>query len=118
MANIERKTTTFDASGKIVGRLASDIARRLMGKTSVAYQPNVDAGEFVKVTNASKMVVTGKKMTQKVYQHHTAHPGGLRTKTIAEMWAADPTDVLRMAVSRMLPKTKHRKARMMRLTIE
>ncbi|MFA5945471.1 MAG: 50S ribosomal protein L13 [Patescibacteria group bacterium] len=118
MANIIRKTVTFDASGKIVGRLASNIASHLIGKTSPSYETNVDSGEFVKVTNADKMILTGKKMDQKVYQHHTAHPGGLRTKSLAQMWANDPTDVLRMAVSRMLPKTKHRKARLMRLNIE
>lgn len=118
MNKLERKTVSFDASGKILGRLASDIASHLIGKTSAAYETNVDSGEFVKVTNANQMVVTGKKMAQKVYQHHTAHPGGLRTKTIAQMWANDPTDVLRMAVSRMLPKNKHRKPRLQRLDIK
>lgn len=117
MANIQRKTYTVDASGKILGRLASDIAMHLMGKTDPAFQSNIDAGEFVVVTNAAGIKVTGKKMEQKEYHHHTAHPGGLRTKTLAQVWEKDPTDVLRRAVSRMLPKTKHRTARLLRLTI-
>ncbi len=118
MTKIERKTTSFDATDRAPGRLASEIARALMGKTSVAYQSNVDAGDFVIVKNAGKMKWTGKKMDQKVYHHHTAHPGGLRTKTLKDMWKKDPTEVLRMAVSRMLPKNKHRTPRMIRLTVE
>jgi large subunit ribosomal protein L13 len=118
MTNIERKTTSFDATDRAPGRLASEIARALMGKTSTAYQPNVDAGDFVVVKNAAKMKWTGKKMDQKVYHHHTAHPGGLRTKSLKTMWGEDPAEVLRMAVSRMLPKNKHRTPRMIRLTVE
>ena len=118
MTKIERKTTSFDATDRAPGRLASENARDLMGKTSIAYQSNVDAGDFVIVKNAGKMKWTGKKMEQKVYHHHTAHPGGLRTKTLKDMWKADPTEVLRMAVSRMLPKNKHRTPRMIRLTVE
>ena len=117
MANIERKTYTVDASGKILGRLASEIAMHLMGKTNVGYQPNIDAGDFVVVSNASGIKVTGRKMDQKVYHHHTNHPGGLKTKSMAKVWEEDPTSVLRRAVSRMLPKTKHRTARLLRLTI-
>jgi large subunit ribosomal protein L13 len=117
MANIERKTYTVDASGKILGRLATDIAMHLMGKTNVGFQSHIDAGDYVVVTNAAGIKVTGKKMEQKLYHHHTAHPGGLRTKSMAQVWEKDPTDVLRRAVSRMLPKTKHRTARLLRLTI-
>lgn len=114
---IERKTYTVDASGKILGRLASEIAKHLMGKNSVVYQPHIDAGDFVVVTNVTGIKVTGKKMDQKVYHHHTMYPGGIRTKQMAHVWAEDPADVLRRAVSRMLPKTKHRTARLLRLTI-
>lgn len=117
MANMERKTYTVDASGKILGRLATDIAMHLMGKTDAAYQPNVDAGDYVVVTNVAGLKVTGKKMEQKVYHHHTHYPGGLVTKQMGKVWQDDPADVLRRAVSRMLPKTKHRTARMLRLTI-
>lgn len=117
MANIERKTYTVDASGKILGRLATDIAMHLMGKTNANYLPNVDAGDYVVVTNVAGIKVTGKKMDQKVYHHHTHYPGGLVTKQMSKVWAEDPADVLRRAVSRMLPKTKARTARLLRLTI-
>ncbi len=117
MANIVRKTYTVDAAGKVVGRLATDIAMHLMGKTNVAFQPHMDVGDIVVVTNAGKMTVTGKKFEDKVYHHHTGHPGGLRSKTMRQMWEKDATTVLRAAVSRMLPKNKHRKARLMRLKI-
>lgn len=117
MATIERKTYTVDASGKILGRLATDIAMHLMGKTSAAFQPNVDAGDEVVVTNVAKMEVTGKKYEDKQYHHHTGYPGGIRTKTMRQMWEKDAAQVLRAAVSRMLPKNKHRKARLLRLTI-
>lgn len=117
MATIERKTYTVDASGKILGRLATDLARHLMGKTNVGFLPHIDAGDVVVVTNVEKMEVTGKKYEEKVYHRHTGYPGGLRTKTMRQMWEKEAADVLRAAVSRMLPKNKHRKARLMRLTI-
>ncbi len=118
MVKTERKTYTVDVSGKVLGRAATDIARHLMGKTDPAFQSHIDAGDIVIVKNVSKLVVTGRKMEQKVYHHHTGHPGGLRTKTLANMWAADPGEVLRAAVSRMLPKNKHRNPRILRLIIE
>ena len=117
MVKIDRKTHNVDAADKVLGRLASEIAMHLMGKTNVDYQPHIDAGDFVVVKNAAGLKITGKKMDQKVYQHHTNHPGGLKTKSLAKLWAEDPTSVLRRAVSRMLPKTKHRTARLLRLTI-
>ncbi len=117
MATPTRKTYSVDASGQILGRLATDIAMHLMGKTSAAFQPNVDAGDFVTVTNVAKMKVTGKKYEEKKYYTHSGQPGGLKTKTMRNLWEKDPAEVLRQAVSRMLPKTKHRTARMIRLTI-
>ncbi|MCR4311933.1 MAG: 50S ribosomal protein L13 [Candidatus Uhrbacteria bacterium] len=117
MANIVRKTYSVDATGQVVGRMATQIAMHLMGKTNVAFQPHIDAGDIVVVTNVSEMTVTGKKYEDKLYHHHTGHPGGLRTKTMRQMWEKKPSDVLRAAVSRMLPKNKHRKARLLRLKI-
>lgn len=117
MATTTRKTYTVDASGKILGRLATDIAMHLMGKTSANFQPNVDSGDAVVVSNAAKILVTGKKYEEKEYHHHSGRPGGLKTKTMRQMWEKDPADVLRAAVSRMLPKNKHRTARLLRLTI-
>lgn len=117
MATINRKTVTFDATDKIVGRLATQIARALMGKNDPAYQPHIDAGDVVIVENVSKMKVTGKKAEQKVYYHHSGHPGGLHAKTMRALWDESPVKVLRAAVSRMLPKNRHRKSRLMRLKI-
>jgi large subunit ribosomal protein L13 len=116
--NISRKQYEVDATGQVLGRLASDIAKHLIGKTNTNFLSHVDAGDDVVVKNVQSMVVTGKKMAQKVYHHHTGHPGGLRTKTLASLWAESPEKVLRAAVSRMLPKNKHRTARMLRLTIK
>jgi large subunit ribosomal protein L13 len=115
--NIARKTYTVDASEKVLGRLATDIARHLTGKTNASFQPHLDVGDDVTVTNVANMKVTGKKYDQKVYHHHTGFPGGIKTKTMRQMWEQDPALVLRAAVSRMLPKNKHRDARMQRLTI-
>lgn len=113
----ERKTVTFDASGKVLGRLATTIAMNLMGKTSATYVPNVDLGNNVVVTNVAEMKVTGRKYEQKEYFRHSGWPGGIHKKTMREMWEKDPAEVLRAAVSRMLPKNKHRTNRMKRLTI-
>lgn len=117
MPTIERKTYSVDASGKILGRLATDIAMHLMGKTNANFQPNVDAGDIVLVTNVAKMIVTGKKYETKEYHHHSGHPGGLKTKTMRQIWEKDPADVLHAAVSRMLPKNKLRTGRLLRLKI-
>jgi large subunit ribosomal protein L13 len=114
---IERKTYTIDVSGKILGRVATDIAMHLMGKTNTNFQSHIDAGDHVVVTGVRDLKVTGKKMEQKLYRHHTARPGGLKTKIMKDVWAKDPAEVLRSAVSRMLPKNKHRTARLLRLKI-
>lgn len=117
MATINRKTTTLDAADKIVGRFASQVARALMGKNDPAYQPHIDAGDIVIVENVGKMKVTGSKLVQKEYFHHSGHPGGLSRRTMGEMWEKSPASVLRAAVSRMLPKNRHRKNRLLRLKI-
>lgn len=117
MATINRKTVTFDAADKIVGRLATQIARALMGKNDPAYQPHIDAGDVVVVENVAKMKVTGSKFTQKEYFRHSGHPGGIYRRTMREMWEDSPASVLRTAVSRMLPKNRHRKSRLLRLKI-
>lgn len=114
---IERKTYTVDASDKILGRIATDIARHLTGKTNASFQPHLDVGDYVTVSNVAKMKVTGKKYEQKIYHHHSGHPGGIKSKTMRQLWEQDPALVLRAAVSRMLPKNKHRDTRMQRLTI-
>lgn len=118
MKQIERKTHTIDASGEILGRLASRIAHLLMGKHKVTYVPNVDAGDIIVVKNASKIKVTGNKTNDKLYRHHSMHPGGLKELKYKEVFAKDPSRVIYSAVDKMLPKNKLRKERLKRLTIE
>ncbi len=113
-----RTTQTLDAAGKAPGRLATQIATMLIGKNHASWAPNVDAGDVVDVSNASKMAVTGKKMEQKTYYAHTGGPRGLSAKLMKTVWAKDPSDILRRAVDRMLPKNRHRNERMKRLTIK
>lgn len=93
-----------DASGKTLGRLASEIARRLRGKHKPLYTPHMDTGDYIVVINAEKVRVTGRKLTDKVYQHHTGYIGGLRTEALSDRLARRPTLVLEQAVKGMLPK--------------
>ena len=118
MVQIKRTTKTLDAAGKVPGRLATQIATILIGKDKASYMPNVDAGDMVEVSNASKMSVTEKKLVQKTYYAHTGGPRGLSALKMKTLWAKDPSDVLRRAVSRMLPKNRLRNERMKRLTIK
>jgi large subunit ribosomal protein L13 len=102
---VEPQWWVVDATDKVVGRLASDIAMVLMGKDRPTYTPHVDTGDFVIVTNAEKVVFTGKKWQQKEYTWYTGYPG-LRTETAARRMARRPELILREAVRRMLPKNK------------
>jgi len=95
-----------DAEGQVLGRMASRIARILQGKHRPVYTPHVDTGEFVIVVNAKKIRLTGKKMDQKVYRHYTGWAGGLRETTVREKLRKKPAEVVRLAVRRMMPKTK------------
>ena len=115
---IERNTHTIDASGKILGRLASEIAKLLQGKHKPDYTPNIDAGDIVEVSNVTKIKLSGKKMDQKVYYRHSGYPGGLKTRKISEAMEKDPTFVLRNAVSFMLPKNTFRSRMISRLRIK
>lgn len=103
---VERNWYEIDAEGKILGKLAAEIAVRLIGKHKVSYTPHVDGGDFVIVTNADKFAVTGNKMLDKKYHRHSGFPGGLKTRTLEEMIDKRPTEVIRKAVERMLPKNK------------
>jgi large subunit ribosomal protein L13 len=94
-----------DAEGVTLGRMASRIARILQGKHKPMYTPHMDTGDFVVVTNAEKVHLTGKKMDQKVYHHYTGWAGGLRETEIRTMIEKKPEQVIRLAVRRMLPKT-------------
>jgi large subunit ribosomal protein L13 len=114
---MQRNTYKIDATGMVLGRLATDIAMHLMGKHLPTYQAHIDSGDVVIVTNVAKMKVTGKKMEQKVYRRHSGFPGGLKEKSMTKMMEDNPADVLKAAVSRMLPKNKLRDPRLNRLNI-
>jgi large subunit ribosomal protein L13 len=103
---VERKWYVVDAEGKHLGRLASEIARVLRGKTKVQYTPHVDVGDFVVVVNADRVVVTGRKAEQRVYRRHSGYPGGMKETSYEQMLARKPTEVLRKAVYGMMPKTR------------
>lgn len=114
---MQREIHTIDAEGKAPGRLATEIVRLLIGKHKPTYTPHIDDGDHVQVINTGKMMITGKKLDQKVYTHHTTYAKGLRQKKMSTVWAEDPGDVLRRSVSRMLPKNKHRNERLKRLVV-
>lgn len=106
---------TIDANGRPLGRLASDIAVALQGKRLSGYRAHIDRKIRVTVSNAEKVVLTGRKEEQKVYTHHTGYPGGLRRTPVRRVLERDPKEVIRRAVWNMLPKTKSRSDRMKRL---
>lgn len=93
-----------DASGKVLGRLASEIALRLRGKHKAIYTPYVDTGDFIVVVNAEKITLTGKKLTDKIYYSYSGYPGGLRETAAGKMLAEKPENLIRIAVAGMLPK--------------
>jgi large subunit ribosomal protein L13 len=103
-SEMERNWYLIDAEGQVLGRMASEIARRLRGKHKPVYTPHVDTGDFIVVVNADKMVLTGKKLKDKIYYHHSGYPGGLKEKTAGKMMQEKPCDVLWLAVKGMLPK--------------
>ena len=103
-ATITREWYVVDAEGQTLGRLASEIAKVLRGKNKPIYTPHVDCGDNVIVINADKIKVTGKKMDQKIYYHHSGWVGGMKTATLKEKLAKKPEDVMYLAVKGMLPK--------------
>lgn len=107
MANpdkIERKWYVVDAEGATLGRLASEIAKVLRGKNKPEYTPHIDTGDYVIVVNAEKIKVTGKKLDQKIYYHHSDYVGGMKETTLKEMLDKHPERVIEYAVKGMLPK--------------
>jgi large subunit ribosomal protein L13 len=94
-----------DASGKALGKLAAEIAHRLRGKHKATYTPHVDTGDFIIVVNAEKIILTGKKLTDKIYYSYSGYPGGLRETSAGKMLAEKPENLIRIAVAGMLPKT-------------
>ena len=118
MKNIERKLHKIDATGKTIGRLATSIANLLHGKTKPEYQPHLDLGDIVEVSNIAKAKFTGKKLDQKEYKHYSGYLGGLKTKKMSDVFTKDPGDVLFRAVREMLPPTRLRNDMLKRLIIK
>ena len=103
-ATIERKWYVVDASGYTLGRLASEVAKILRGKNKPIFTPHMDTGDYVIIVNAEKIQVTGKKLDQKVYYHHSDYVGGMKETTLRDMMAKKPERVIELAVKGMLPK--------------
>jgi len=101
---VERDWYVVNAEGKVLGRLASQIAIRLRGKNKPIFTPHADTGDFIIVTNADKVVLTGKKWDGKIYYHHSGYLGGLKQITARKLLEKKPEDILRFAVRGMLPK--------------
>ena len=103
-SNIERKWYVVDAEGETLGRLASEVAKVLRGKNKPTFTPHIDTGDYVIVVNAAKIAVTGKKLDQKIYYHHSDYVGGMKETTLREMLAKKPEKVIELAIKGMLPK--------------
>ena len=103
-AKVERKWYVVDATGYTLGRLASEVAKVLRGKNKPVFTPHIDTGDYVVIVNAEKIKVTGKKLDQKIYYHHSEYVGGMKETTLREMMAKKPEKVVKLAVKGMLPK--------------
>lgn len=103
-ATIERKWYVVDATNMTLGRLASEVAKVLRGKNKAIFTPHIDTGDYVIVINASKVKVTGRKLDQKIYYHHSDYVGGMKETTLREMLTKKPEKVVELAVKGMLPK--------------
>lgn len=103
---LNKKWFVVDAEGKTLGRLSTEVARILTGKHKPEYTPHVDTGDFVIITNAEKIVLTGKKLDQSFYTYHTGHPGGLKQVSFRRMIAEKPDRLIYNSVKGMLPKTR------------
>ena len=101
---VTKKWYLVDAKDRVVGRIATQIAIRLRGKHKPIFTPHADTGDFVVVVNANKVSLTGKKMNDKIYYHHSGHPGGLKAMSAEKLLAKKPTELIRLAVKGMLPK--------------
>ena len=101
---VQRSWYVIDAEGQTLGRLATEVARRLRGKHKTEYTPHVDTGDYIVVVNAEKVKVTGRKAFDKTYYRHTGHPGGLKEATFTQMIERSPEKVIELAVKGMLPR--------------
>ena len=113
----ERNWLVVDASGKTLGRLATQVADALRGKRKPEYTPHCDVGDFVVVVNAEKVAVTGNKRAEKRYYRHSGYPGALRSRTLAQMLDRRPEEVLRLAVRGMMPRNRLARQQLRKLKI-
>src|ERR671919_2308978 len=114
---VERRWYIVDAEGQTLGRLATGIADALRGKRKPEYTPHVDTGDFVVVVNAEKIHVTGNKLEQKRYWRHSGYPGGIKSRTLAEMLDRRPEEVIRKAVKGMLPRNRLARKQLTKLKV-
>lgn len=103
---VNKKWYVVDANGRVLGRMASEIAKIIRGKNNPKFTPNVDTGDFVVVINANKVRLTGKRESLKEYKHHSLYPGGQKIRSFKELISTHPDKVIKFAVQGMLPKTK------------
>ena len=116
-AEVKHDWYVIDASGKTLGRMATEIARRLRGKHKAEYTPHVDTGDYIVVVNAEKVSVTDKKETDKVYYRHTGFPGGIRSLSLEKMRQKAPERIIQIAVKGMLPKNPLGRAMLAKLKV-
>jgi len=102
--DLDHKWYLVNAEGKVLGRLSAELVKILKGKNKPTYTPHIDTGDFVVVINAGKVTLTGKKMKDKIYYHHTGYPGGIKEMNAEKLLAKKPTEMIRIAVKGMLPK--------------
>src|SRR3984893_6306891 len=116
-ADRQRDWLIVDANGRTLGRLATQIADALRGKRKPTYTPHVDTGDFVIVVNAEKITVTGNKRLDKRYYRHSGYPGGLRSRTFAEMLERRPEEIIRLAVKGMMPRNRLARKQLTKLKV-
>ncbi len=116
-AEVKRDWYIIDAEGKTLGRMATEIARRLRGKHKAEYTPHVDTGDYIVVVNAEKVAVTGNKRTDKMYHRHTGYIGGLKSASFEKVIEEKPTQVIQLAVKGMMPKGPLGRAMLRKLKI-
>lgn len=117
LKDIKRQWHLIDAQGKILGRLAQEVAQTLMGKKKPYFTRHLDTGDYVVVVNAEKVKITGKKEEAKKYYRHSGYPGGLKEETLKDLRKRKPTEIIRRAVRGMLPSNRLRQKRMRRLKL-
>ena len=115
--DLSRDWFYVDAAGQTLGRLSSQIAKVLQGKHKPIYTPHVDTGDYVVVVNADKIKLTGKKVTDKYYYHHTGYPGGIKAKSAADLLEKNPTALITHAVKGMMPKNRLNRQALMKLKV-